>query len=207
MKNCIVCGKEVEKRVEIDGKIHKVNNKRRECLVCRPLKSRPNDYKRSCRHTEEELREAVANSRSVSEVFKKLGIHFGGGNYTTFYARCEKYKISMEHFTGQGWLKGGKNNSYPAVPLDIVLRQKSTYQSYKLKKRLLAEGYFERKCYRCNRTEWEGEPIPIQLHHIDGDRTNNEITNLTLLCPNCHALTPNFAAKNIGKYAKYKNAY
>jgi len=34
------------------------------------------------------------------------------------------------------------------------------------------------------------------VHHKDGDRTNNEYENLTLLCPNCHALTDTYRGKN-----------
>ena len=38
--------------------------------------------------------------------------------------------------------------------------------------------------------------IPLQIHHIDGDCTNNSEENLQLLCPNCHALTENFGSRN-----------
>ena len=36
----------------------------------------------------------------------------------------------------------------------------------------------------------------LELHHIDGNHSNNELSNLTLLCPNCHALTDNYRGKN-----------
>lgn len=38
--------------------------------------------------------------------------------------------------------------------------------------------------------------IPLAIHHIDGDCTNNRISNLELLCPNCHSLTNNFGSLN-----------
>jgi 5-methylcytosine-specific restriction endonuclease McrA len=37
-----------------------------------------------------------------------------------------------------------------------------------------------------------GQPINLEVHHIDGDRTNNSLENLQLLCPNCHSYTTNF---------------
>ena len=39
----------------------------------------------------------------------------------------------------------------------------------------------------------------LQLDHIDGDRSNNELGNLRLLCPNCHALTDTYCGRNIGR--------
>jgi 5-methylcytosine-specific restriction endonuclease McrA len=32
----------------------------------------------------------------------------------------------------------------------------------------------------------------------DGDATNNKEENLTLLCPNCHSLTPTYRGANKG---------
>ncbi len=43
---------------------------------------------------------------------------------------------------------------------------------------------------------WLNKPIPLELHHKDGDNTNNELDNLELLCPNCHALTDNYRGRN-----------
>jgi len=40
-----------------------------------------------------------------------------------------------------------------------------------------------------------GGPIPLELDHIDGCRSNNQLQNLRLLCPNCHALTPTYRSK------------
>lgn len=52
------------------------------------------------------------------------------------------------------------------------------------------------RCEDCGLTSWKNQPIPLEAHHIDGDRCNNRLDNLLLLCPNCHTLTPNYGAKN-----------
>ena len=62
-------------------------------------------------------------------------------------------------------------------------------QSDKLKIRLIKEGFLKPMCYNCGREQWEDEEIPLQLSHRDGDKYNNNLRNLELLCPNCHAQT------------------
>lgn len=52
------------------------------------------------------------------------------------------------------------------------------------------------KCECCGNTEWNGLPIPLQLHHKDGNFRNNTLENLQLLCPNCHSLTDNYCRRN-----------
>jgi 5-methylcytosine-specific restriction endonuclease McrA len=54
----------------------------------------------------------------------------------------------------------------------------------------------EYKCGVCNLSDWLDLPITLELHHIDGVNTNHEISNLIVLCPNCHSQTDNFRAKN-----------
>jgi len=36
----------------------------------------------------------------------------------------------------------------------------------------------------------------LEIHHIDGNYRNNRPDNLKVLCPNCHAMTPNYKANN-----------
>lgn len=57
-------------------------------------------------------------------------------------------------------------------------------------------------CSSCGLDRWLTTKIPLELHHIDGDKSNNTRENLTLICPNCHALTINFKGKNIKKRRK-----
>lgn len=55
----------------------------------------------------------------------------------------------------------------------------------------------EYKCECCGNTEWLNQPINLEIHHIDGDKTNNTLENLQLLCPNCHSYTENYGSKKV----------
>ena len=46
--------------------------------------------------------------------------------------------------------------------------------------------------------------IPLEVEHIDGNSTNNKEENLTLLCPNCHSLTPTYRGANKGNGRHYR---
>jgi 5-methylcytosine-specific restriction endonuclease McrA len=63
----------------------------------------------------------------------------------------------------------------------------------------LQEGIKPYCCENCGLSTWLGNPIPLELHHIDGDKTNNTLENFQLLCPNCHALTDSYRGKNVKK--------
>lgn len=145
----------------------------------------------------EQLKEAVINSYSIAGVLRFLGLKPAGGNYRTIHNYISKWSIDTTHFTGQLWNKGKHYICNPAKPLKEILVEDSDYQSYKLARRLLKEGIKESKCEICGNTKWLNKPIPLELHHINGDHKDNRLSNLQLLCPNCHALTDNYRGKNI----------
>jgi hypothetical protein len=52
------------------------------------------------------------------------------------------------------------------------------------------------KCEQCKNGEWMERVLSLEMHHIDGDVDNMKLTNLKLLCPNCHSITDNYKSKN-----------
>lgn len=149
------------------------------------------------KRTKEEYENAVKTSLSIAEVCRKLGIKPVGGNYKSIHNAIKIYNLDTSHFTGQGWNQGERYRPLQkARDLEEILVKDSYYQTIKLKKRLIQEGYKQYKCEKCGRTEWEGHEIPLELHHINGDKFDNRLENLQLLCPNCHVLTDNYRGKN-----------
>jgi hypothetical protein len=59
-------------------------------------------------------------------------------------------------------------------------------------------------CQICKLDSWMNQKIPIEMDHIDGNNANNDLGNLRLLCPNCHAQTPTYKAKNKGNGRAYR---
>jgi 5-methylcytosine-specific restriction endonuclease McrA len=65
-----------------------------------------------------------------------------------------------------------------------------------VKKWLLQER--EYRCQKCgNSGEWQGEPLALELEHINGDSLDNTRENLLILCPNCHSQTSTFRGRKI----------
>ena len=92
--------------------------------------------------------------------------------------KCQKEKEYKEKITN--WLK---NNVAPGL---------------NAQRKFLRENQ-QNKCCICNLTEWCNKPITLEMDHINGNATDNTITNLRMLCPNCHSQTPTFKNKNRGK--------
>lgn len=143
----------------------------------------------------DEFIEAVKNNYSVSSCLSSLNLSPTGANYRGFYKFQKENNIDISHFTGQGHLRG-KTHSYNTIPLSDILVKDYNYSSNRLRKRLISEGLKEHKCECCGLAEWLGEPIPLELDHVDGDHYNNTLENLKILCPNCHAKTPTYRGKN-----------
>lgn len=119
-------------------------------------------------------------------------------NIDTLNRYLSQMNITYKGNQGSRQIKTFANPSY--LPFEqYVNREGVNLGTNKIRKKLLKEGLKEARCEHCGNTEWEGQPIPLEVHHVDGDRNHNALSNLQLLCPNCHALTPTYRGKNIKK--------
>jgi DNA-binding CsgD family transcriptional regulator len=81
-------------------------------------------------------------------------------------------------------------------PLEELFAVGTHVNRGQLKRRLLLLGLKEERCERCGISDWAGRPLSLALHHMNGDRLDNRIENLELLCPNCHSQTDTYSGRN-----------
>lgn len=150
--------------------------------------------------TREQLAVAVKSSSSLRQVISKLGLIQAGGNYNQIRKYIDEYHLDSSHFKGRAWNKGIRGTIRPIIPTAQILVLDSGFQSFKLKKRLFAEGLKTPRCEECgwNKRSEDGR-LPLELDHINGDSRDNRLANLRILCPNCHSLKPTHRGRNIGK--------
>jgi len=153
--------------------------------------------KRKRRWSEAQLIGAVKNSTSFRQVLSKVGLIQAGGNYDQIKKYVKELSLNTSHFKGKAWNKGLRGQLRPIIPIANVLVSNSNFQSYKLKKRLFSEGLKHPRCEECGwaRRSTDGR-LPLELDHINGDRHDNRLENLRILCPNCHSMQPTHRGRN-----------
>ena len=143
--------------------------------------------------SKEEIEEFVKNSYSFRELGKKCGYNpDGGSTIKTMKEMVNILNLDISHFTGQGWNKN--NFDYSRFRYGNNIRRGDAIDAL-----IYLRGH---QCECCLNKEWLNQPITLEVHHIDGDNQNNELSNLQLLCPNCHAQTDNWRGRNISKDKK-----
>ena len=144
------------------------------------------------RFTEDEIKLFTQESKSYVQLAEKIGYDssaINGSAYRAIHQMIDELNLDTTHFTGQGWKKDQFDYSR-------FCYGKSIRPARMLSAIAALRGH---KCENCGLSEWMGKKIALEVHHKDGDSLNNELSNLQLLCPNCHSLTDNWRGRGIGK--------
>lgn len=137
-------------------------------------------------YSDDDVIKYAATVTSMAQLLKELNLVIAGGNYVNMKKTLQRLHVDCSHWTGQAWNEGQR------------LKDWSKYSKMEhLKKHLIKErGH---RCEKCGLTEWFKLPIPLEIEHKNGDRTDNRKQNLQLLCCNCHSLTPTWRGRGARK--------
>lgn len=131
------------------------------------------------KYTDEQILDAIAATPNFSRAAELLDI-----NRKTVMAVARRHGISSKRMREPDH--------------DKVLSIK-TGRDGNIAKYLRKHSLMEEVCALCGGLPvWNGQPLTLQLDHIDGNPSDNRIDNLRWLCPNCHSQTPTFTNKKRG---------
>ena len=155
------------------------------------------------KYERESFTEKVRISNSLSDVARHLGLSPSKGNRDTIKKYIVLYNIDTSHFCFVG-----QSSFQVKKELNEILVENSTYPTTHLKNRLYDEGLKIRKCELCNQDEnWQGKKMSLILDHINGDKFDNRIENLRIVCPNCNATLETNCSKNKTLFLNYQKLH
>lgn len=145
---------------------------------------------RVSKYTDEMLIAVINTSVSAREVLGKLGLGRECGHKDL---RRKIRELGVGKLQGRSWSKGKiffrKSN-------EELFRKNSRTSTHNIRIALLKRGIKKHQCEMCGNTTWLGRPIPLEVHHANGDNTDHRLENLLLHCPNCHCFTPTYKSRN-----------
>lgn len=155
------------------------------------------------KYTKELLADLVAQSYSVAEVLRRLGLHQAGGTHAHISRTIKAFEIDTSHFAERPQPNGAAKRRLHADEILVRLLPGSKRRHPYLLKRALVEIGRAYACVACgNKGTWNGQDLLLEIDHIDGDYHNNEAWNLRFLCPNCHSQTESFSGRSRNKYVE-----
>lgn len=142
------------------------------------------------KYTSEILRPVVAASKSYSDLLRNLGLSINSGSLHAYLKqKVSEYKLDTSHFVGLAWASGQSRSEYRKRPetILVLLTGSRRAKSHQLRRSLVESGV-PFLCAKCGvGSEWQGEPLNLEVDHIDGNWRDCRKENLQFLCPNCHS--------------------
>ena len=130
-----------------------------------------NSFERFKQNKLELLEKLISEEKSILEISRQLEVNAGTlRNYLKLLGIDYHGANSEKH------------------DLDDYLQNKAYINASSLRVKLIEAGLKEEKCECCGLSEWQGNKIPLELHHKNGNHKDNHLENLEILCSNCHGV-------------------
>ncbi|APU40446.1 HNH endonuclease [Streptomyces sp. TN58] len=146
---------------------------------------------------EADLRAVVPHATSHADVMRALGIEVNDVNHRRVRRRIAQLDVDVSHFTRRPWSRTPAAAVKDMAADTLVLSPAGSPRTKRSRlHRALQEIGVPYACTSCgNPGEWQGQPITLQIDHVNGDWLDNRCENLRYLCPNCHAQTDTWCRK------------
>lgn len=115
---------------------------------------------------------------TLNSYLEKMDIIYAGQKN-----KIGQFKGKYKYETAQEYVESGAN-----------------IRSQTLKSLLFRDGTKKQSCEICGLSEWQGVLLPLELHHKNCNHYDNELSNLMILCPNCHSIQEDHSGANVGKF-------
>jgi 5-methylcytosine-specific restriction endonuclease McrA len=178
--------------------------------------------------TRDRVRQLLNEGKGVKEIARLLGISQGTVGYhkrrlrfplderftrrydwaaiQAYYDEGRSKRECQAEFGFSSWawsyaVKRGAITPRPyPMPFEELLIKGPRNRNH-VKLRLISAGLKDPRCEECGISDWRDEPLSLELHHRNGEKHDNRLENLALLCPNCHSQTDSWGGKNAGATA------
>lgn len=145
-------------------------------------------------YSKEILADAVANSDSLAGVMRYLNKPVTGSRYNHLSLLVAEYELDTSHFTfgKEHRIQAKAKRKTPEEILVLITEPFAKRVKPNLLTRAMMELGVPYECSSCQISEWQGEPLVLDVDHVDGNWLDCRLENLRFLCPNCHRQTPTF---------------